>query len=215
MHVPVRLRFAALAAAALAVSAGPAGAEILTFDLVLDDTNYLEGETVNWQVFVTPSDFNAGYLGIGTAEFDLDESRDEALSPGAVTAPFSAYTFTSGGTVNGPGNLTAVFAGQLAYDPAVVTGTSAGTPLSLATGSFTARTVGAHDLTLSALLGSNSFYQTQPAGGQLLVVFDAVVGDTESFTVSAVPEPATAALLGLVAAFGGLGAVRRRRAAPA
>ncbi|MCG8648334.1 MAG: PEP-CTERM sorting domain-containing protein [Pirellulales bacterium] len=188
----------AIVAASLATSR----AEIITFDVVVAQNSVVEGSNVDWQVFVTVSDSSANNFGIATVAVDITDSLGDTITPGTIGTDFLDNAFFSGGTSSGA-SLEEIAATQFvqsnltgdAIDPSIVPGSNLG-PLLLASGSYQANTLGTHTLASSA--GSINIFFT--AAGQfngLGTVNYTTVFNSDSFTVTAVPEPATFALLGI------------------
>ena len=153
--------------------------DALDFDLRVDRTDYVTGETFQWEAWVSLSDVKGSNFGIHTASFDLVEDRSERMSRATIGSAFSAYNVPSGGSP-GTGSLRNVGAAQLGYDAAVVRVTAAEPgPTMFAQGSFSVRRAGTH--TLSLTTGANQFVAVN--SGFRGTNYDSLVGDSESFVV--------------------------------
>lgn len=176
-------------------------AQTLTFDLTANDT--VVGGTVNWSLTATVTDFSDNF-GINTISADLDSSVDTLTAASVVG--FSGYANRTGGSPAG-GDLFDIGAILFQQDSNVVLGASGNLgPHLLASGSFTATTQGSHTLTASA--GSLNNYFTEAGQANALGGVFTVNDGSVRYTVSAVPEPGSFAVLGVVAL---LGFTRRRR----
>ncbi|APZ95887.1 PEP-CTERM sorting domain-containing protein [Fuerstiella marisgermanici] len=192
----------------LACGLGHADGGVLTFTVNVDQDTISIGQSVDWQIFATVSDSSSDNFGIASIGADLQDSTSDALVPGTIGAPFSDYDFLSGGTVNGFGQLEAIGATLFGYDAGKVEAADGSLlgPLLLASGSYSPLTVGSHSLSAMPTSASNEYFDSITGIGSS-TPFDFGVHVSDTFTVTAVPEPSTTLAIGVLAvAF----ALRRR-----
>jgi len=160
-------------------------ADTLSFDLQTDKTDYVVGETVWWEAWVSLSDVQSNNFGIHTVSFDLAEDRSERMNQAAIGSEFADYSLNGKGLPH-RGSLQHVGAGQLGYDAAVVEVTRAEPgPTMLAQGSFIATRAGTHTLSLTP--SATSFYAV--GSGFAGKAYSSLVGDSESFIVGGSSAP--------------------------
>ena len=154
--------------------------DTLSFDLQTDKTDYVVGETVRWEAWVSLSNVGKNNFGIHTVSFDLAEDRPERMTPATIGPEFADYSITSQGFAE-PGGLRKAGAGQFGYDSAIVEVTAAEPgPTLLATGSYTLTLSGAHELSLTPDVSSQFFAVNSGFAGK---AYNSLIGDTESFVV--------------------------------
>ncbi len=181
------------------------------------------GTAVNWSLYTFVTGSTNSNFGIASLDINLNDSTGDALTAGTVGAPFTDYAipfgFNSGGTEVG-GGLTGIGASLFSQNSAaeqidninggIVTG--GGSQLQeilLASGIYTATTPGLHTLTPSAGTSLSRYFTaaSQPLG--LASTYSSQNFISDSFTVTAVPEPSS--LVFLIGAAGVFGALRCRR----
>ena len=159
--------------------------DALHFDLRTNKTEYVVGETIHWEAWLSLSHVKTNNFGIHTVSFDLADDRSERLTEAVVGAGFADYTLNSKGVPH-RGSLRNVGAGQLGYDAAVVEVTAASPgPTMLAQGSFVATRTGSHELSITPT--SNAFFAS--GSGFVGTSYSSLIGDSESFVVGGASAP--------------------------
>lgn len=181
--------------------------EIRTFNGAVAQSNFNLGDTVTVRLFAvdTPganADFaTQNITNFNTRLFASTSDVDPATTP-TYNAGFNAGSFTNGTFFGGTGRILSANAGAGGF--------AATSPLQLAEFTYTVNVVGPTTISFDPNPAISSLgYQTLGAAGPTL---SSSPGQLTGATVTAVPEPATIALLGVVAAGFGIRQLRRRKA---
>jgi hypothetical protein len=220
-----RLTSRVTAVLALLFCGTTAKAEIITyFAEFAQSGDVLLGSTLDWSLYAQISDSDSENLGIESAAVDLLNSTGETMTPGTIGSAFDGYNTTSGGTPMALGRLTNIHA----VDPATLgvavgkdpsNGGSLG-PILLANGSYQVNTLGLHTLE-TVFSGFTLPSQYISGSDDVFPVFNynqRLLGPGDSVNVVAgvgTPEPASLAMMSLLAGPGIVVALRRRRKAAA
>lgn len=173
----------------------------LSLFVEVDKATYNQAETVSWtlsaQTTTTGGSTNAGIAGL---EIDLTESPGETMNDGTIDAQWAAagYQVADGGTASG----SKVEGISVVLLPLSGTETPLGGDDSkkvVATGSFTANTLGSHTLSSSTPFLTDQAYFSAAALTST-ANFDSVTNGSAMYEV--VPEPA-----GIIAILAGLSVV--------
>ncbi len=219
---------------AFAVSSAQA-VEVIQFDINTDRPSYIVGDTVNWSIDVSILNSTAENFGIAIMSLDVDDVLGEVLTGGTVPTdgPFGSYSFSSGGDPE-QGGLLSIGALLVQQDASVtipgvgqfsfVRGAddaNASAPsnirenLRLAEGSFVTTIVGQNmlvgvDPQFGTATPANTRFSAAGQVGGAGPEYTNVLFNNASFTVTAIPEPGSLALLSMGAVF----LLRRRRRLP-
>ncbi len=181
----------------LIAAVSQAHGDLVTIMVEVDAPIFSAGDSVDWRILATVSNVSNDNFGIATLAVNLNDSRNDVLSPAtAIGAPFSDYFTFNGQFEVSTSTLLEITASLSSQNSSLVEGISPAIdpnsnlgPLLLASGSYMP-TIGSHELTASA--GSANLFFT--AAGQLNGAgtrdFD-MAFQSANFNVSAVPEPSS------------------------
>ena len=199
----------------LIAAVSQAHGDLVTIMVEVDAPIFSAGDSVDWRILATVSNVSNDNFGIATLAVNLNDSRNDVLSPAtAIGAPFSDYFTFNGQFEVSTSTLLEITASLSSQNSSLVEGISPAIdpnsnlgPLLLASGSYRP-TIGSHELAASA--GSANLFFT--AAGQLNGAgtrdFD-LAFQPANFVVSAVPEPSSLMMFSV----GVVVMMRRRRSA--